>query len=129
MPSRQAKIDVPLKAAAKLPERAVYMAKDGELVVSVSLNRKDSTLVIKAETDSIVPIVTVKSMETVARKITDSEREEKPPDKTSWWERVLFDYSFLTFPLMFWMYYMLIVYGWRIIKKLLETIKKLFKYG
>ena len=57
------------------------MAKDGELTVSVSLNRKDSTLTIKAETDSIVPKVMMETTETVARKTLESEWEEKPPDK------------------------------------------------
>ena len=63
------------------------MAKDGGLVVSVSLNRKDTTLVIKAETDSIVPTLTMESEETVARNTLESEREEKPPDKVPWWQQ------------------------------------------
>ena len=61
------------------------MAKDGGL--TLTLERKDSTLTIKAETDSIVPKVTMETTETVARKTLDSEREEKPPDKVPWWER------------------------------------------
>lgn len=87
MPPLKAKLDIPLKAVAGLPERAVYIARDGELAVSVSLNRKDTTLVIKAETDSIVPKVTMETMESLTvRKTLESERKEKPPDKVPWWQ-------------------------------------------
>lgn len=85
LPPRKAKLDIPLKAAAELPEKAVYTAKDG--MVTVTVERKDSTLVIKAETDSIVPKLEMKTMETYAWKKLESEREEKPPDKTPWWQR------------------------------------------
>lgn len=85
LPPRQAKLDIPLKAAAELPERAVYTAKDG--MVTVTLERKDSTLVIKAETDSIVPTVTMETEERLAWKKLESEREEKPPDEVPWWQR------------------------------------------
>lgn len=79
MPPRKAKLDIPMQAVAALPERAVYMAKDG--MVTVTLERKDSSLVIKAETDSLVPMTLVKTTKTLARKLSVSEEETKPPDK------------------------------------------------
>lgn len=79
MPPRKAKLDIPMQAVAALPEKAVYMAKDG--MVTVTLERKDSSLVIKAETDSLVPMTLVKTTKTLARKLSVSEEETKPPDK------------------------------------------------
>ena len=79
MPPRKAKLDIPMQAIAALPERAVYMAKDG--IVTVTLERKDSTLVIKAETDSLVPMTLSKTTKTLARKLSVCEEEVKPPDK------------------------------------------------
>lgn len=85
LPPRQAKLDIPLKAAAELPERAVYTAEDG--MVTVTLERKDTTLVITAKTDSIVPKLEMKTMESYAWEKQESKREEKPPDKVPWWQR------------------------------------------
>lgn len=76
---------MPLKAAAELPERAVYTAEDG--MVTVTLERKDTTLVITARTDSIVPKLEMKTMESYAWEKLESKREEKPPDKVPWWQR------------------------------------------
>ena len=85
LPPRKTKLDVPLKAVAELPERAVYMANDG--IVTVTLERRDSTLVIKAETDSIMPKLEVKTMESYAWEKFESKQEEKPPDKMPWWQQ------------------------------------------
>ena len=56
------------------------MAKDG--MVTVTLERKDSSLVIKAETDSLVPTVTMDFTDTYSKRLFRYEEEEKPPDKT-----------------------------------------------
>ena len=85
LPPNQTRLDVPLKAAAELPERAVYTAEDG--IVTVTLERKDTTLVITARTDSIVPKLEMKTEENYTWMEMESEREEKPPDKPSFWER------------------------------------------
>lgn len=84
LPPRKAKLDIPLKAAAELPERAVYTAKDG--MVTVTLERKDSTLMIKAETDSIVPTVTMDFTDTYTLRKVEYDEESKPPDKEPWWK-------------------------------------------
>ena len=60
------------------------MDRDGGLILTLENN--DGQLTIKAETDSIVPKVMAEKTETVARKTLEIEREEKPPDKVSWWQ-------------------------------------------
>ena len=87
LPPRKATLDVSLKAVAELPEKAVYMAKESGL--TLTLERKDSTLHIKAETDSIAPVVTKETQETVAWKTSESELAEKASDKVSWWKCIV----------------------------------------
>lgn len=70
---------MPLTAVAALPERAVYRVK--EEGITLTIGRKDSTLTLKAETDSIVPMAVVKTTKTLARKVSVYEEETKPPDK------------------------------------------------
>ena len=70
---------MPLTAVAALPERAVYRVK--EEGITLTIGRKDSTLILKAESDSIMPMSVVKTTKTLARKISVCEEDTKPPDK------------------------------------------------
>ena len=62
------------------------MTKESGL--TLTLERKDSTLHIKAETDSIATMVSGETVETVAWKTSESECEEHTPDKMSWWKYI-----------------------------------------
>lgn len=84
IPPRRTKLDVPLEAASSLPEKAVYMAKESGL--TLTLERKDSTLHIMAETDSIAPVVSGETVETVTWKTSGSVCEEQASDKVPWWK-------------------------------------------
>lgn len=55
------------------------MARDEGLTLTIG--RKDSTLTIKAETDSIVPRVAMDITDTYTRRLFQIEEETKPPDK------------------------------------------------
>lgn len=111
LPPRQAKLDIPLKAAAELPERAVYTAKDG--MVTVTLERKDSTLVIKAETDSIVPKLEMDFTDAYTLRKVEYDEESKPPDKVPWWKP--------------WGYFIIPPAVAILLLTILQTIKKLLK--
>ena len=55
------------------------MARDEGLTLTIG--RKDSTLTIKAETDSIVPRVAMDFTDIYTRRLFQNEEETKPPDK------------------------------------------------
>lgn len=87
IPSFKTKFDIPLIAVTNLPDKAVYMATDRGLTLTVG--RKDTTLVVEARTDSIAPQLTEEFTDTHTYSLNRSDDESKPSHKFPWYLYVI----------------------------------------